>query len=75
MGTSIDIRGTEHGAHILTTEALAFVADLQRTFGRTIAELMERRARREPHFDFLPETKHIRQGDWVCAPVPKDIRW
>ena len=34
MATSIDIRGTEHGAQILTTEALAFVADLQRTFGR-----------------------------------------
>ena len=81
MATSIDIRGTEHGAQILTTEALAFVADLQRTFGRTIAELMERRARRqralesgEERFDFLPETKHIRQGDWVCAPVPKDLR-
>ncbi len=76
MATSIDIRGTENGGEILTTEALAFVAELQRTFGRTIAELMDRREwRREEGrpFDFLPETRHIREGDWVCAPVPKDI--
>ena len=77
MATSIDIRGTENGGEILTTEALAFVAELQRNFGRTIAELMDRRERRREEgrpFDFLPETRHIRQGDWVCAPVPKDIR-
>ena len=24
--------------------------------------------------DFLPETKHIREGDWKCAPIPADIR-
>src|SRR6478735_4680442 len=74
MATSIDIRGTEQGGDILTTEALSFVAELQRTFGRTITDLMERRARREPRFEFLPETRHIREGDWVCAPTPKDIR-
>src|SRR5947209_9524434 len=73
MATSIDIRGTEQGGEILTTEALAFVAELQRTFGRAITHLMERRARRDPHFDFLPETRHIREGDWVCAKTPKDI--
>src|SRR6185312_1879227 len=23
--------------------------------------------------DFLPETKSIRESDWQCAPIPKDI--
>jgi malate synthase len=81
MAPSIDIRGTEPAGDILTAEAIAFVADLQRTFGKTIADLLERRARRqraldegEDRFDFLPETRHIREGDWVCAPMPKDLR-
>jgi malate synthase len=57
----------------LSKEASAFVEELERTFGETIRELVARRARRE-RFDFLPETKHVRDGDWVCAPVPKDLR-
>jgi len=72
MTTSIAFRGSAHGDDILTTDALAFVADLQRTFGKTIAELLSRRTRTE--FDFLPETKHIREGNWVCAPTPADLR-
>ena len=24
--------------------------------------------------DFLPETKHIRESDWNCAPIPRDLR-
>jgi malate synthase len=81
MTTSIELRGGQQNSPILTTEAVAFVADLQRTFGKTIVALLERRARRqaaldagEDRFDFLPETKHIRNGDWVCAPMPKDLR-
>ncbi len=58
---------------ILTKDALEFVTELQRTFGKTIAELIERRGRRTS-FDFLPETKHIRDGNWTCAPAPADIR-
>ncbi len=72
-----------HQAHetVLTPQALAFVTDLQRTFGKTIADLMDRRVQRkrlldagEDRFDFLPETAHIRSGDWTCAEIPKDIR-
>ncbi len=81
MATSIELRGTQHAPEILSTEAVAFVTELQRTFGKTIALLMERRVSRqraleagEERFDFLPETRHIRESDWVCAPAPKDIR-
>jgi hypothetical protein len=24
--------------------------------------------------DFLPETKNIREGDWVAAPIPADLQ-
>ena len=67
-------------AEILTPDALAFVAKLQRAFGaRRLESLARRQARQaaldrgEP-LDFLPDTKHIRESDWTCAPIPADLR-
>ena len=65
---------------ILTPEALAFAAKLQRAFGARRAECLERRQTRQAALDrgeildFLPETKEIRDGDWTCAPIPADLR-
>ena len=67
-------------AEILTPEALAFVAKLQRTFGARRLEALRRRAERQTFLDqggtldFLPETKAIRESDWTCAPIPPDLR-
>lgn len=67
-------------AGILTADALAFVAKLQRTFGVRRDEALRRRADRQGKFDggempdFLLETKQIREGDWKCAPIPKDLQ-
>jgi malate synthase len=80
-GPGIDITGriTPEYAEILTPEAVAFAARLQRAFGARRDELLARRASRQAEFDsgklpdFLPETRAIRDGDWVCAPVPADI--
>lgn len=64
---------------ILTTEALAFVADLHRRFNETRKRLLALRAERQKRFDagetpdFLAETKHIREGDWTVAPIPSDL--
>jgi len=64
---------------IVTDEALAFVADLERKFGARRRELLVARAERQKKFDagelpdFLPETKAIREGDWKIAPIPKDL--
>jgi malate synthase len=66
-------------AEILTPDALAFVAKLQRGFGLRREEcLQNRQARqaaldREEALDFLPETKQIRDGDWICAQIPRDL--
>ncbi|WP_239308453.1 malate synthase A [Frankia sp. Cj3] len=61
-------------AAVLTDEALAFVAALQRAFSGRRAELLERRRERQRSvaagagLDFLAETTDIRGGDWVVAP-------
>ena len=67
-------------AEILTPDALGFVATLARTFGPRREELLQRRAQRQLEIDagklpdFLPETAHIRQGDWTIAPMPADLQ-
>ena len=78
----VEVRGevTPAFAEILTPDALAFVAKLQRAFGARRLESLARRQvrqaaldRGEP-LDFLPDTKHIRESDWTCAPIPADLR-
>ena len=80
-GPGIAISGpvTAAYAEILTPEALAFTACLQRAFGGRREELLAHRADRQAQLDagrlpdFLPETRAIRDADWTCAPVPPDI--
>jgi len=61
---------------ILTPEALAFVADLHRTFEGRRQELLAARVERTARLDagerpdFLASTAHIRNGDWKVAPLP-----
>src|SRR6267142_2898842 len=67
-------------AEILTPDALAFVAQLQRAFGGRRQECLQHRQDRQAALDrgetldFLPETKSIRDADWRCAPIPADIQ-
>jgi len=82
---NIDVRGaTEPGfEEVLTTDALDFVAELQRRFGPTREELLRARAERRRllarggTFDFLEETREVRESDWQVAPAPSDLqqRW
>ncbi|MEP9354505.1 malate synthase A [Xanthobacter sp. KR7-65] len=64
---------------ILTPDALAFVADLQRAFNPTRKALLDRRTERQAAFDagtlpdFLPETQAVRAGDWTIADLPADL--
>ena len=67
-------------AEILTPEAMTFLATLHRRFGHRREELLQRRHERQAALDrgerpdFLPETRHIREGDWTVAPTPADIQ-
>jgi malate synthase len=82
FGPGVEITGriTPEYAQILTPEAVAFAAKLQRAFGGRRAQLLARRAERQREFDagklpdFLPETRAVRDGDWTCAPIPADIQ-
>ena len=64
---------------ILTPEALALVARLSRAFEPRRRQLLAARAERARRLDagerpdFLPETAHIREGDWTIAPIPKAL--
>src|SRR5438046_6537954 len=64
---------------ILTPEALAFLAELHRRFDSRRLELLAARAERQKRLDagekpdFLPATRHIREGEWRVAPLPPDL--
>jgi malate synthase len=81
LPSSVEIRGQMAPGfeEILTPEALAFVAKLQREFRGRRKECLKRRQERQAaldagqSLDFLSETKHIRESDWKCASIPADL--
>ena len=66
-------------ATILTPDALSFMVKLARAFEPRRQQLLAARNIRQQQFDagvlpdFLPDTKNIRDGDWVVAPLPNDL--
>ncbi|MCX7146158.1 MAG: malate synthase [Sulfuritalea sp.] len=78
-GIQINAPITADYARILTPEAMALVAKLHRAFEPRRQELLKARVARQARIDagempdFLPETKHIREGDWKIAPLPKAL--
>jgi malate synthase len=64
---------------ILSDEAVAFVADLNRRFRPRRNELLAARAQRRAEIasggalDFRPETADIRAADWSAPPAPADL--
>jgi malate synthase len=80
--TGIEVVGALKAQYdeILTPEALTFIEELERKFGGRRVELLQYRQKRQEEInngklpDFLPETKHIRGGDWTIAPLPKDLQ-
>jgi malate synthase len=74
--TFVPLAGAER---VLTDDALAFVADLQRRFDPTRRALLGEREVRQRAFDggalpdFLGETQAIREGAWSVGPAPKDL--
>lgn len=67
-------------AEILSPDALSFLVKLSRAFSDTRQDLLQRRLERQAEFDagkkpdFLPETEHIRNGDWTILSVPQDLQ-
>ncbi|MBO0959290.1 malate synthase A [Neobacillus sp. MM2021_6] len=80
--TGIEVVGALKAQYdeVLTPEALNFIEELERNFGERRVELLQYREKRQAEIDngklpdFLPETKHIRNGEWTVAPLPKDLQ-
>jgi malate synthase len=76
--TGLILRGAPApaAAAILTPEARAFLAGLERRFGPRRRQLLAARARRQERLDagelpdFLPETRPVRESEWTVAPPP-----
>ncbi|WP_433414653.1 malate synthase A [Microtetraspora malaysiensis] len=72
----VEIRGPllDRFDEILTTEALDFVATLQREFNARRLELLDARQARQAELSaggtlgFLPETGNVRESEWRVAP-------
>jgi malate synthase len=79
--TGIEVVGPVKAQYdeILTPEALDFIEVIERKFGARRVELLQQRTKRQDELnigklpDFLPETKHIRNGDWTIATLPQDL--
>ena len=82
MDKGIEIRGAVPAdlAHVLSPEALAFVAELHREFNPTREALLARRKERQAaiaageRLTFLEETRSIREDDWRVAPTPPALQ-
>jgi malate synthase len=74
--TGAEVRGSDE---ILTSDALAFVADLQRRFGGERLAILRAREERQLELDAgaLPDfpvaTADVRAADWRVAPAPPDL--
>ncbi len=79
-GLEINAPISETFTEILTPEALQFIVKLQRTFNKRRLEILTARVEKQKSIDagklpdFLPETKEIREGDWVAALIPADLQ-
>ncbi len=77
----VEIRGAwgPRYEEILSEAALAFLAGLHRKFNASRLRLLSLREERQARLDagalpdFLPETAHVRDGDWAVAPIPADL--
>jgi malate synthase len=69
----------QRAEEILSADAVAFVAALNREFRGVRDELLARRQQcraeiaESGRLDFLPETAGVRAGDWKVAPAPADL--
>ncbi len=78
----VQLKGPVEGraAEVLTPEALAFVALLQREFGARREELLRLREERQRRIDggelpqFLVTTSSVRDSEWQVAKAPKDLQ-
>jgi len=77
--TQLKIKSQLEFEEIFTNDLIDFLVKLHQNFNQKRIDLLEARKKTQQEFDqgilpkFLPETKEIRNGNWVCAPLPEDL--
>jgi malate synthase len=78
-GVEVTAPVAPQNAHILTADALAFVAGLHREFGPERRRLLDARGRRQAELDagatpdFLSSTQDVRAASWRVGDAPADL--
>ncbi len=78
-GVELEAPDVPGAADLLTPDAVAFLADLERRFRGERRALLERRSERHARIlagerpDFLASTAEIRAASWHVAPAPADL--
>jgi len=79
QGVGFTVKIDNQYKRVLTSQALGFVAQLQRAFGPERLRLLALRAERQKLFDkgilpdFLLETAAIRAAEWKIGSIPADL--
>ncbi|REC49715.1 malate synthase A [Chryseobacterium pennipullorum] len=77
--TQFKIHSEQAFGEVFTPDLTDFLMALHQNFNHKRLELLEERKKIQQKFDqgvlpeFLQETEDIRNGDWICAPLPEDL--
>ncbi|MBO6183736.1 MAG: malate synthase A [Chryseobacterium sp.] len=77
--TQLNINTQPQFEEVFTNDLIGFLVELHQNFNAKRVELLEERKKTQQEFDqgilpkFLSETEEIRNGNWVCAPLPEDL--
>jgi len=77
--TQFQIIPKEQFSDVFTPELMGFLTELHVKFNNDRITLLHSRKMKQVEFDhrqfpkFLAETEEVRNGNWVCNPLPKDL--
>ncbi|WP_175621089.1 malate synthase A [Chryseobacterium schmidteae] len=77
--TQLNINTQPRFEEVFTNNLIDFLVELHQNFNTKRLELLEERKKTQQEFDkgiltkFLSETEEIRNGNWICAPLPEDL--
>lgn len=77
--TQLNINIQPQFEEVFTNNLIYFLVELHQNFNAKRLELLEERKKAQQEFDrgilpkFLSETEEIRNGNWICAPLPEDL--
>jgi malate synthase len=77
--TQLKIKAQQQYEEIFTNDLIDFLVELHQNFNQKRIDLLKERKHTQQEFDkgilpkFLPETKEIRNANWVCSPLPEDL--